>query len=157
MYTLLYLKCTTGLPWQSSGYESAFQCRRLGCDPQSRNWERWLPRWLVLQNPPANRGDKRDTGSIPGWGRSSGEVNGTLLQHSCLENSMGREAFWAIVHGAPKNQTRLSGWAHHTQGNKIPPAPGHLSPGTTTREMPAHCNKRPTHHSEKTPQAATKT
>ena len=29
-----------------------------------------------------------DQGSIPGWGRSSGEGNGTPLQHSCLENPM---------------------------------------------------------------------
>ena len=112
---------------------------------------------LVLRNLPANIGDKRDAGLIPWWGRSPGEVNGTLLQHSCLENSMGREAWWGIVHQAPKNQIRLSDWAHHTEGTKIPSAPGHLSPGTTTREMPLHCNKGPTHRSEKTPQATTKT
>jgi len=29
---------------------------------------------------------------IPGWGRSPGEGNGNLLQYSCLENSMDREA-----------------------------------------------------------------
>ena len=29
-----------------------------------------------------------DPGSIPGWGRSPGEGNGTPLQYSCLENSM---------------------------------------------------------------------
>ena len=94
-------------------------------------------------------GDKRDAGLIPWWGRSSGEVNGTLLQHSCLENSTGREAWWAIVHRAPRSQTRLSDWAHHTEGTKIPSALAHLSPGTTTRETPAHCNKEPTHRSEK--------
>ena len=63
---------------------------------------------LVLRNLPANIGDKRDAGLISWWGRSPGEVNGTLLQHSCLENSMGREAWWGIVHQAPKNQIRLS-------------------------------------------------
>ena len=31
-----------------------------------------LPRWLVIKNPPANSGDIRDTGSIPGLGRSPG-------------------------------------------------------------------------------------
>ena len=30
-----------------------------------------------------------DQGLIPGWGRSSGEENGNLLQYSCLENPMG--------------------------------------------------------------------
>ena len=34
-----------------------------------------------------------DPGSIPGWGRSSGEGNGTPLQYSCLENPMGGGAW----------------------------------------------------------------
>ena len=34
-----------------------------------------------------------DLGSIPGSGRSPGEVNGNPLQHSCLKNSMDREAW----------------------------------------------------------------
>ena len=37
-----------------------------------------------------------------------GEGNGTPLQHSCLENPMDREAWWATDHGVAKNQTRLS-------------------------------------------------
>ena len=41
---------------------------------------------LVVKNPPANAGDVRDTGSIPGSGRSHGEGNGNPLQHSCLKN-----------------------------------------------------------------------
>ena len=40
----------------------------------------------------------RDTGSIPGLGRSPGEGNGNALQYSCLENSMDKEAWRAIVH-----------------------------------------------------------
>ena len=47
---------------------------------------------LVIKNPSANAGDRRD-GSVPGSGRSPGVGNGTRLQHSCLENSMGREAW----------------------------------------------------------------
>ena len=43
---------------------------------------------LVVKNPPANAGDLRDTGSIPGSGRSPGEGNGQLLQYSCLQNPM---------------------------------------------------------------------
>ena len=42
----------------------------------------------MVKNPPANAGDIRDTGSIPGLGRSPGEGNGNPLQYSCLENSM---------------------------------------------------------------------
>ena len=37
-------------------------------------------------------GDKRDVGSIPGWGRSPGGGSGTQLQYSCLENPMDRGA-----------------------------------------------------------------
>ena len=46
-----------------------------------------------------------DLGLIPGLGRSPGEGNGNPLQYSCLENSMGREAWWATVHGAAKRWT----------------------------------------------------
>ena len=45
-----------------------------------------------IKNPPANAGDTRVTGSIPGSGRSSGEGNGNPLQYSRLENPMDREA-----------------------------------------------------------------
>ena len=38
----------------------------------------------------------------------NGEGNGTPLQYSCLENPMDRGAWWAIVHGVAKSQTRLS-------------------------------------------------
>ena len=46
-----------------------------------------------------------DPGSIPGWGRSPGEGNGTPLQYSCLENPMDGGAWWATVHGVAKSQT----------------------------------------------------
>ena len=45
---------------------------------------------LVVKNSPANAGAVRDTGSIPGSGRSPGGGNGNLLQYPCLENSMDR-------------------------------------------------------------------
>ena len=41
----------------------------------------------------------RDLGLIPGSGRFPGEGNGNPLQYSCLENSMDRGAWWAIVPG----------------------------------------------------------
>ena len=47
-------------------------------------------------------------GSIPGSGRSPGGGNGNLLQYSCLENPMDREAWWLTVHGATKSWTQLS-------------------------------------------------
>ena len=48
----------------------------------------------------------RSLGS-PGVGKSN------PLQSSCLENSRGREAWWATVHGVAKSQTWLSDWAQH--------------------------------------------
>ena len=46
---------------------------------------------LVVKNPPANTGDIRDVGSIPGLGRSPGGGYGNPLQCSCLENPIDRE------------------------------------------------------------------
>ena len=48
-----------------------------------------------------------DPGSIPGSGRSPGEVNGNPLQHPCLQNPMDRGASWAIVHRVVNHLTRL--------------------------------------------------
>ena len=47
-------------------------------------------------------------GLIPGWGRSSGKGSDSLLQYSCLENSMDRGAWWATVHGVTESQIRLT-------------------------------------------------
>ena len=47
---------------------------------------------LVVKNLPANAGDIRDSGSIPGSGRCPGEGNGNPLQYSCLEIPMDRGA-----------------------------------------------------------------
>ena len=44
----------------------------------------------------------RDTGLIPGSGRSPGGGPGNPLQYSCLENSMDREAWQSAVHGVTK-------------------------------------------------------
>ena len=52
--------------------------------------------------------ETRDSGLIPGLGRSPGEGNGNPLQYSCLENSKDREDWWATVHGVAKSQTRPS-------------------------------------------------
>ena len=52
----------------------------------------------MVKNPPANAGDIRDEGSMPGLGRSPGEGNGSTLQYSCLENPMHRGAWQVTVH-----------------------------------------------------------
>ena len=58
------------------------------------------PGGAVVNNLPANAGDKRDVGSILGvkkvpWSRK--------FQCSCLENSMDGGAWWTTVHGVSKN------------------------------------------------------
>ena len=50
-----------------------------------------------------NAYNARNPGSVPGLGRSPGEGNGNPFQHSCLENSMGRGAWWAAVYGVTKS------------------------------------------------------
>ena len=58
----------------------------------------------VIKTLPANTGDAKDVGSIPGSGRSPGGGRGNPLQYSCLENPMGRGAWWATVHVVAKNE-----------------------------------------------------
>ena len=47
-------------------------------------------------------------GSVPGLRRSPREGNGYPLQHSCLENSVDRGAWWAAVHGIAKSWNQVS-------------------------------------------------
>ena len=62
-----------------------------------------FPGGTMVKNWPANAGNARDMGSIPGLGRSPGEGNGNPLQYSCLENPMDRGAWWATTHGFAKS------------------------------------------------------
>ena len=72
------------------------------------------PGGTVVKNPPANAGDVRDVGLIPGWGRSPGRGHGNPLQDSCLENHMDREAWRATVHTVAESRTRLKRLGRHT-------------------------------------------
>ena len=56
---------------------------------------------LAVKKPPANAGNARDAGSIPGSGRSPGD-QGNPLQSSCLENPMDRGAWWAKSIGSQR-------------------------------------------------------
>ena len=47
---------------------------------------------LVVKNLPANAGNARDAGSIPGSGRSPGGGHGNPLQYPCLENPHGQRS-----------------------------------------------------------------
>ena len=60
---------------------------------------------LVVKNPPANAGEVRVVGSIPGLGRSPGVGTSYPLQYTCLENSIDRGAWQIMVHEVPKNWT----------------------------------------------------
>ena len=61
----------------------------------------------MVKNPPADGEDLRDTGSIPGLGRSPGGGQGNPLPYSCLENPMDRGAWQATAHGVVKSQIQL--------------------------------------------------
>ena len=61
-----------------------------------------------VKNLPANAGDVRDMGLIPGLGRSPGGGHGNPLQYSCLKNPVDRGAWQASVDEVTKSQTQLS-------------------------------------------------
>ena len=69
---------------------------------------------LVVKNLPADAGDIRDVGLIPGSGRSPGEAHGNPLQYSCLKNPMNRGVCKATVHRVTKSQTQLKQLHTHT-------------------------------------------
>ena len=65
---------------------------------------------FLLQFPSGSEGkdsacNAGDLGLIPGGGRSPGEGNGYPLQYCCLENSVDRGAWRAIVHGVHGDTT----------------------------------------------------
>ena len=81
-----------------------------------------LASWVavVLKNLSANAGDVRDSGLIPGLGRSPGGGHGNPLQYSCLENPIDRGAWWAAFHGVAKSQTRLKQLSIHAAQSVLP-------------------------------------
>ena len=95
------------------------ECERLETGTSASRWNRWdfLVGQLV-KNPPANAGDSRDVGLIPGLGGSLGEGNGNSLRCSCLENSMDGRAWQATVHGVTKNQTQLNIHTHQMRAGE---------------------------------------
>ena len=74
---------------------------------------------LVVKNPPANAGDIRDGGSIPGMRRFPGGGDGNWLQYSCLENSMDRGVWQATVHMVAQSQILLKQLSTHTNQNDL--------------------------------------
>ena len=75
---------------------------------------------LVVENLPANAGDVRDSGSIPGLGRSPGIGNSNPLHYSCLENHMDREAWQATSMGSQHAGHDCRDLVHkHTKYKKV--------------------------------------
>ena len=56
----------------------------------------------MVKNPPANAGDIRDVGSIPGLGRSPGEGNATHSSILALGNPVDRGAWQATFQGVTR-------------------------------------------------------
>ena len=74
-----------------------------------------FPGGAVVENLPVLAGDARVLGLVPESGRSPRVGNGNPLQYSCLENSMGRGAWWATGYGVTKRWIPLSTHTHtHT-------------------------------------------
>ena len=59
----------------------------------------------MVKNLPANEGDGRGLGLVPGLGRFPGEGHGKPLPYSSLENLMDRGAWWAMVHRVAESDT----------------------------------------------------
>ena len=76
-----------------------------------------FPDGAAVKHPLANEGDARDTGLIPGSGRSPGGDHDNPLQYFCLENPMDRRTWGTTVHMVERSQTQLS--VHHTLSPKL--------------------------------------
>ena len=94
--------------WWAAVYgvaQSQTWLKRLSSSSSNRLVTGGFPVGSVVKNLPANTGDM---GSIPGLGRSPGEVNGNPLQHSYLGNPTDRGARQAIAREAAKSWMQLA-------------------------------------------------
>ena len=109
-------------PWNSPGKNTGMGSHSLLHGSfWPRNWTQVSCRWtpasqvaLVEKDLPANAGDVKDSGLIPGSGISPGGGHGNPLQYSYLENTIDRGAWRAIVHRVAKSQTQLKQLSTHT-------------------------------------------
>ena len=83
--------------------------------PNGRGLLRGFPGGANGKGPPANAGNIRDVGSIPGSGRSPGGGHGNPLQYSCLENPTDRGAWQATVHRVANSWTQLKQLSTHVR------------------------------------------
>ena len=94
--------------WLFHFYLSRISSHLTSCNLQLTEWLRSSGN----KEPACNPGDKRDTGLIPGSGRSPGRGNGNPPQYSCPENSMDSGAWQAISMGSQKVGHDWSDWAY---------------------------------------------
>ena len=95
---------------------------------QPTNWEKLFAKYMsnipdsiiwdsrvvvMVKNLPANAGDVKDAGLIPGLGRSPGGGHGNPFHYSCLENPMDRGASKATVHRVTQSWTLLKQFSMH--------------------------------------------
>ena len=70
----------------------------------------------MVKNPPANTGDMRDMGSIPGLGRSPGGGHGNPLQNSCLKNPHGEKS---LAGYSPWGHKESDTWGHKESTERL--------------------------------------
>ena len=92
---LLLMYGSFHLPWPSLGLYEEWVCKTKNSQGQNCLFLIWPSPHvaLVVKNLPVNAGNVRDTGSIPGSGRSPGGGHGNPLQFLCLENPVDRGAW----------------------------------------------------------------
>ena len=97
-------------PGVGDGQGSLACCSPWGRKELGHNWATelitLLPRCHSGKESSCQSGAAGDWDSISGSGRCSGVRNGNPLKYSCLENSMNKWAWWAIVHGVTKSRTK---------------------------------------------------
>ena len=86
------------LAWRMPWTEEPVQATVHGVARVGQDLATQPPPPSVVKNPPANAGDARDRGSIPGSGRSPGGGHGNPLQYSCLEDPVDGGAWQATVY-----------------------------------------------------------
>ena len=80
----------------------------------------------MVKNLPASAGDIRDTGSIPGLGRSPGGGHDNPLQHSCWRIPWTDGAWQATVHRIAKSQANQFYLIRLCNLSLFASLPGHL-------------------------------
>ena len=116
---------TWKIPWtEEPGGLQSMGLQRVGHDWSNLTYTYYLLLLggTVIKNSPTNEKMQRDVGLTPELRRSPGKGNGNPLQNSCLENSMGRGAWRAILHG---DRVRHD-WIH-THTHHLLPAQGYLN------------------------------